>query len=73
MNYAGYEEVRKDIAEFSNEMCEMHLKLRQLTQKYHWNSEQLVERLSGQILNDVQEQFSNLYSKINALDHSFKD
>ncbi|EPS1205510.1 TPA: hypothetical protein ACKP07_004986 [Serratia marcescens] len=73
MNYAGFEEVRKDVAEFSNEMCEMHLKLRALSQKYHWNSEQLVERLAGQILSDVQEQFAKLYSRINELDHTFKD
>ncbi|CAI2521192.1 hypothetical protein [Serratia liquefaciens] len=73
MNYAGHEEVRTDVAELSNEMCELHLKLRQLTQKYHWNSEQLVERLAGQILNDAQEQLASLYSKINVLDQSFKD
>ncbi|NYA15737.1 hypothetical protein [Serratia fonticola] len=73
MNYNGFEGVRKDVAELSNEMYELNQKMRQLAQKYYWNSEELVERLAGQIINDAQGEMEKIYSKINELDHHFKD
>lgn len=73
MNYEGFKGVRSDIAVLSQKMYELNIRMRQLTQKYYWNSEELVERLSGQVLNDAQVEFEKIYSKINELEHHFKD
>jgi hypothetical protein len=53
MNYTGNEDLRAAIAALSNDMCDMHLHLRELVSVYFWNSDVLAERLAGHILRDA--------------------
>lgn len=73
MNYAGNEDLRAAIAALSNDMSEMHLRLRELVSVYFWNSDVLVDRLAGHILRDAHDRYVEIYKAINELDHHFKD
>lgn len=73
MNYQGNEKLRIDIAALANDMCEMHIKLHELSRAYFWNSDVLVERLVGQILRDAHDLYVENYKVINELDQHFKD
>lgn len=73
MNYTGNEDLRAAIAALSNDMCEMHLRLRELVSVYFWNSNVLAERLAGHILRDAHDRYVEIYQAINELDHHFKD
>ncbi|MGP2817243.1 hypothetical protein [Serratia marcescens] len=53
MNYTGNEELRAAIAALSNDMCDLHLRMRGLVSTYYWNSDVLAERLAGHILRDA--------------------
>ncbi|MGK0688671.1 hypothetical protein ACSFC0_25315 [Serratia marcescens] len=73
MNYTGNEELRAAIAALSNDMCDLHLRLRGLVSKYYWNSDVLAERLAGHILRDAHDRYVEIYKTINELEHHFKD
>lgn len=73
MNYTGNEDLRAAIAALSNDMCELHIQLRELSRVYFWKSEVLTERLAGQILRDAHERYFEVYKAINELDYHFKD
>jgi hypothetical protein len=74
MNYQGNEKLRADVAALANDMHEMHIRLRELSRRYFWNSDVLVERLVGQILRDAHDLYvGESYKAINELDQHFKD
>lgn len=73
MNYTGTEDLRAAVAALSNDMYEMHIRLRELSRLYFWKSEVLTERLACQILRDAHEQYVEVYKAINELEHHFKD
>ncbi|CAX53620.1 Uncharacterized protein EbC_pEb17201670 (plasmid) [Erwinia billingiae Eb661] len=39
MNYAGYEELRADVAALSNEMCDLRTRLNGLESGWRWDSD----------------------------------
>ncbi|HEY3983499.1 hypothetical protein [Cedecea sp.] len=73
MNYQGNEKLRADVAALASDMHEMHIRLRELSRSYFWNSDVLVERLVGQILRDAHDLYVESYKAINELEHHFKD
>lgn len=73
MNYSGNEDLRAAIAALSNDMYELHVRLRELSREYFWKSEELTERLAGQVLRDAHDRYTKIYMDINELDHHFKD
>nr|WP_241390773.1 hypothetical protein [Serratia proteamaculans]ULG15724.1 hypothetical protein 495p1_00117 [Serratia proteamaculans] len=73
MNYQGNEKLRTDVAALANDMHEMHIRLRELSRRYFWNSDVLIERLVGQILRDAHDLYVESYKAINELEHHFKD
>lgn len=73
MNYEGVEELRKDVAELNNQMTDLQMALSVKSRRYYWGSENLTERLAGQIISEIQDEMSKLGRKLNELDHHFKD
>ncbi|ECD9611704.1 hypothetical protein FNZ18_20390 [Salmonella enterica subsp. salamae] len=73
MNYSGNEELRQDIAALSNDMSELHQRIKLLEQKYRWNSKDLAQNLAGQTIRIVNEKFAQLYRDIYELDLIFSD
>lgn len=73
MYYQGNEKLRTDVAALANDMHEMHVRLRELSRRYFWNSDILIERLVGQILRDAHDLYVESYKAINELEHHFKD
>lgn len=73
MNYSGNEELRQDIAVLSNDMSELHQRIKLLEQKYRWNSKDLAQNLAGQTLRRVNENFTQLYRDIYELELVFSD
>lgn len=47
MNYAGNEALRTELAALLEESYQMHRRLRELSRRYFWDSEALIERLAG--------------------------
>lgn len=73
MNYSGNEELRQDIAVLSNDMSELHQRIKLLEQKYRWNSKDLSQNLAGQTIRIVNEKFTQLYRDIYEIDLVFSD
>ena len=73
MNFTGNEVLSAAIAVLSNDMCDLHLRLRGLVSTYYWNSDVLAERLAGHILRDAHDRYVEIYKTINELEHHFKD
>ncbi|CDG48410.1 hypothetical protein [Serratia symbiotica] len=73
MNFTGNEVLSAAIAALSNDMCDLHLRLRGLVSRYYWNSDVLAERLAGHILRDAHDRYVEIYKTINELEHYFKD
>lgn len=73
MNFTGNEVLGAAIAALSNDMCDLHLRLRGLMRTYYWNSDVLAERLAGHILRDAHDRYVEIYKTINELEHHFKD
>ncbi|EFR7435472.1 hypothetical protein H0000_003672 [Salmonella enterica] len=73
MNYSGNEELRQDIAVLSNDMSELHQRIKLLEQKYRWNSKELTQNVTGQTLRIANEKFAQLYRDIYEVDLAFSD
>ncbi|EKF67041.1 hypothetical protein B194_5443 [Serratia plymuthica A30] len=73
MNYQGNEKLRADVAVLANDMYEMHIRLRELSRIYLWNSDVLADRLCGHILRDAHDRYIEIYKAINELDHHFRE
>lgn len=67
MNFTGNEDLRAAIAALSNDMCDLHLRLRGLVSRYYWNSDVLAERLVKHILRDAHDRYVKIHKTINEL------
>ncbi|HBA8456434.1 hypothetical protein PTR77_18580 [Serratia bockelmannii] len=73
MNYQGHEKLRADVAALSNDMWELHLRLRELVSAHFWNSDVLADRLAGHILRDAHDRYLEVCKAVNELDHHFRE
>ncbi|MBA5234774.1 hypothetical protein H2Y56_22085 [Pectobacterium aroidearum] len=73
MNYKDVKGLRKDVAALNDQMTELQLALSTSSRRYYWGSENLTERIAGQIINEIQEEMAKLGRKLNELNHHFKD
>jgi hypothetical protein len=73
MNYNGNEKLREDVATLSNNMYEMWQMIKQMERDYRYNSENLADRLAGNVIGSVENDFAKLYTAIADLDYQFKD
>lgn len=73
MNYAGNEALRTELAALLEESYQMHRRLRELSRRYFWDSEALIERLAGQILHDAYERHIEIFKTFSELEHHFND
>ncbi len=47
--------------------------MRALESTWIWNSEELSQRLAGQIISQMNTRFLDIYQQVNELDHAFRD
>ncbi len=73
MNYAGYEKLRAEVAEVANNMCDLRATLNEMDQRYRFDSNVLIERLTRQTLFRINVLFMVAYNEILELDVCFKD
>lgn len=73
MNYAGLEDLREDVANLANSMCDIRITLNELEHRYRFDSEALAERLARQTLFRANMLFMQAYNEILELDACFKD
>ena len=72
-NYTGYEQLRADVAELANAMCDLRMTLNLLESRYRFDSEVLTERLVRQTFCRINTLFLDAYREALELDASFKD
>ncbi|WP_313481759.1 hypothetical protein [Atlantibacter hermannii] len=72
-NYTGHEQLRADVAELANAMCDLRMTLNLLESRYRFDSEVLTERLVRQTFCRINALFLNAYREALELDASFKD
>lgn len=73
MNYQGNEALRADVAQLANTMFELRERLRAMESTWFWNSEELSQRLAGQIISQMNTRFLDIYQQVNELDHAIRD
>ncbi|MEN3262658.1 hypothetical protein AAH678_28870 [Sodalis endosymbiont of Spalangia cameroni] len=73
MNYAGNEALRAELAALLGESHQMHMRLRELSRRYLWDSEALIEHLAGQVLHDAYERHIEIFKTLSVLEDHFKD
>ena len=73
MNYQDNEALRADVAQLANTMFELRERLRTMESTWFWNSEELSQRLAGQIISQINKRFLDIYQQVNELDHAFRD
>lgn len=73
MNYAGYEELRADVAALSNEMCDLRTRLNGLESGWRQDSGSLPERLARLTVCRINALFLEAYKEALALDTAFQD
>lgn len=72
-NYTGHEQLRADVAELANAMCDLRMTLNLLESRYRLDSEVLTERLVRQTFCRINTLFLDAYREALELDASFKD
>lgn len=72
-NYTGHEQLRADVAELANSMCDLRATLNTLESRYRFDSEVLTDRLVRQTLCRINTLFLEEYREVLELDASFKD
>ncbi|ECS9208324.1 hypothetical protein [Atlantibacter hermannii] len=72
-NYTGHEQLRADVAELANAMCDLRMTLNLLESRYRFDSEVLTERLVRQTFCRINTLFLDAYREALELDASFKD
>ena len=72
-NYTGHEQLRADVAELANSMCDLRTTLNALESRYRFDSEVLTDRLVRQTLCRINTLFPEAYREVPELDASFKD
>ena len=72
-NYADNIDLRSDVAALANATYELREQFRAFEKKYFWGSEELAQRLAGQVVNQCSGQMLEIYKQVSELDHAFKD
>ncbi|EBI9728727.1 hypothetical protein D0734_23690 [Salmonella enterica] len=72
-NYTGHEQLRADVAELANAMCDLRMTLNLLESRYRFDSGVLTERLVRQTFYRINTLFLDAYREALELDASFKD
>jgi hypothetical protein len=72
-NYAGNEVLRADVAALANSMCDLRATLNALESRYHYDAENLTERLARQTICRINVLYLEAYRQALELDASFKD
>ncbi|HBN2068659.1 TPA: hypothetical protein L1189_004443, partial [Escherichia coli] len=68
MNYAGHENLRAEVAEVANAMCDLRARLNDMEHRCRFDSDVLVERLARQTLYRANRLFMEAYTEILELD-----
>ncbi|MEW1241813.1 hypothetical protein AB0Y82_20140 [Escherichia coli] len=61
MNYAGHENLRAEVAEVANAMCDLRARLNDMEHRCRFDSDVLVERLARQTLYRANRLFMEAY------------
>lgn len=72
-NYQNNIDLRVDVAALANATFELREQFRAFEKKYFWGSEELTQRLAGQVVNQLNAQILEIYTQVNELDSAFKD
>lgn len=72
-NYSDNIDLRSDVAALANATYDLREQFRAFEKKYFWGSEELAQRLAGQVVNQCSGQMLEIYRQVNELDHAFKD
>lgn len=73
MNYAGSEEVRKDLEKLTEALYEVYRQAAEFESRYKWNKATLVERLTGAAVGIAKDELADVYKKIVSIEHQFQD
>lgn len=73
MNYAGNEKLKEDITSLNDRLYELFRDTKAMEQKYRWNSENLADRLAGQIVGQVHEELAKLVKVVNETTYLFNE
>ncbi len=73
MNYSGFEDMREQVAELANTMCDLRTTMNEMEQRYSFNADTLPERLVRQTLFRANRLLMEVYTEILELDSCFKD
>ncbi|EFN7977279.1 hypothetical protein ED769_23635 [Escherichia coli] len=71
-NYSGFEDMREQVAELANTMCDLRTTMNEMEQRYS-DADTLPERLVRQTLFRASYLFMKAYTEILELDVCFKD
>ncbi|HBC2946990.1 TPA: hypothetical protein KC497_004937 [Escherichia coli O146] len=71
-NYSGFEDMREQVAEQANTMCELRTTMNEMEQRYS-DADTLPERLVRQTLFRANRLLMEAYTEILELDSCFKD
>ncbi|OKX12038.1 hypothetical protein [Escherichia coli] len=72
-NYSGFEDIREQVAELANTMCDLRTTMNEMEHRCRFDSDVLVERLARQTLYRANRLFMEAYTEILELDSCFKD
>lgn len=73
MNYAGNEKLKEDITSLNDRLYELFRDTKAMEQKYRWSSENLADRLAGQIVGQVHEELAKLVKVVNETTYLFNE
>ncbi|MFZ8065482.1 hypothetical protein [Escherichia coli] len=72
-NYSGFEDMREQVAELANTMCDLRTTMNEMERRYSFNADTLPERLVRQTLFRANRLLMEAYTEILELDSCFKD
>ncbi|EEF8538374.1 hypothetical protein GXE09_22940 [Salmonella enterica] len=64
MNYAGSEEVRKDLEKLTEALYEVYRQAAEFESRYKWNKATLVERLTGAAVGIAKDELADVYGRV---------
>lgn len=73
MNYAGSEEVRKDLKKLTEAVYELFRQASEFESRYKWNKGTLAERLAGAAVGTAKDDLAEVYKRIAEIEHQFQD
>ena len=71
MNYGDNKDLKADMDSLNERLYETWREVKRMEQTYRWNSENLADRLAGNILSNIQEELAGIVKKVNETAHLF--